>query len=322
MHFLRLLLLFAIAVPLGAQSADLGAGIAHYNARRWAEAHTFFASATKTQPRNADAALWYGRTLLSEDKPGDAHDWFEKAASLDPTRSEAHLWVARALGVQAQRANVVRQPFLARRVKSAVDRAIELDPDNIDAREMRWQFYAMAPAVMGGGDDKARAEAAEILRRNRYRGQFITISAASRAKDTVAVERTLKALVSEYPDSLAPVASYANWLADRRRPAEAFALVDALQKRRPADPVALFQVGRIAAVTGQQLDRGEESLRKYIASPPPLALNVPSVSAAHVRLGNIAEQRGNKAVARAEYERALKLDPRNNQARRALAALK
>jgi Flp pilus assembly protein TadD len=42
----------------------------------------------------------------------------------------------------------------------------------------------------------------------------------------------------------------------------------------------------------------------------------------HLRLGNIAERRGNKAVARAEYEQALKLDPRSNQARRALEGLK
>ncbi|MEK7240720.1 MAG: hypothetical protein AAB224_09035 [Gemmatimonadota bacterium] len=46
---------------------------------------------------------------------------------------------------------------------------------------------------------------------------------------------------------------------------EAFAVVDAYQQRRPADPVALYQVGRLAAVSGQQLDRGEVALKKYLA---------------------------------------------------------
>ncbi|MBA4072984.1 MAG: hypothetical protein C0497_14290 [Gemmatimonas sp.] len=322
MHLLSFLMLLAIAAPLAAQPSDLAPGIAHYNARRWAEAHAFFANVTRAQPQNAEAVVWYGKVLLAQDKAGDAEDWFEKATKLAPRSSEAHLWLGRAIGVQAQRANVVRQPFMARRIKAAVDRAIELDPDNIDAREMRWQFYVMAPGVMGGGADKARGEAAEILRRNPYRGQLIAVNAAGRAKDTVAVERTLKALVSEYPDSLTPLGSYASWLADRGRPAEAFALVDAFQRRRPADPAALYQIGRTAAITGQQLDRGEQALRRYLATTPSPAPNMPSLSNAHFRLGSIAERRGDKAAARAEYEQALKLDARNSLARRALAALK
>jgi tetratricopeptide (TPR) repeat protein len=216
----------------------------------------------------------------------------------------------------------MRQPFLARRTKAAVDKAIALDANNIDAREMRWQFYTMAPGFMGGGDDKARAEAAEILRRNRYRGQFIALQMAGRARDTVTGERTIKALVAEFPDSLQPVSLYATRLVDGGRVSEAFAAVDALQKRRPTDALTLYLVGRIAAVSGQQLDRGEEALRKYLTVAPPPANNVPTLSIAHFRLGNIQEKRGDKAAARAEYELAVRLDGRNDQAKRALAALK
>ena len=309
-------------IAAGAQSTTLEPGIAHFNARRWPDAHAFFAGAAKAQPKNADAAYWLGKTLMAENKPGDAEDWFDKAAALDPRSSEYQLWLARAIGMQAQRANVMRQPFLARRTKAAVDKAIALDANNLDAREMRWQFYVMAPGFMGGGMDHAREEAAEILRRNRYRGQFIALQMAGRAKDDAAAEGTLKAMVAEYPDSMQPVNFYSSRLADRGRASEAFAVVDAFQKRRPADPVALYQVGRIAAVSGQQLDRGEEALRKYLNVAPPPANNVPTLSIAHFRLGNIQEKRGDKAAARAEYEWAVRLDGRNEQAKKALAALK
>lgn len=311
-----------VALPLATQPTGLEPGIAHFNARRWSDAHTFFAGAARAQPANPAAAYWLGKTLMAENKPGDAEGWFNKAAELDPRSSEYRLWVARAIGVQAQRANVIRQPFLARRTKTAVDKAIALDASNIDAREMRWRFYLLAPGFMGGGDDHARAEAAEILRRNRYRGQFVALQMAGRAKDDAAVERFMRALVAEYPDSLQPVNVYSSWLADRERVPEAFAVVDAFQNRRPGDPVALYQVGRIAAVTGQQLDRGEEALRKYLASAPPPANNVPTLSIAHLRLGNIHEKRGHKDAARAEYELALRLDSGNGLARRALASLK
>lgn len=322
MRVLSFLILLGIAAPLAAQTTDLAPGIALYNARRWAEAHAFFANATKAQPRNVEAVIWYGRTLMSENKPGDAEKWFEKATKLAPRSSEAHLWLGRAIGLQAATANPLRQPFLARRLKHTVDHAIELDPENLDARELRWQYYAMAPSVMGGGEGKARAEAAEIMKRNRYRGTLMSAGAASRSRDFATAERLLKSVVTEYPDSLTPVGSYAVLLADRGRPAEAFAAIEAYQKRHPTDPVALYQLGRVAAATGQQLDRGEEALRKYLSAPPPPALNLPSLSTVHLRLGNIAERRGNKVAARVEYEQALKLDPRSNQARRALEGLK
>jgi len=317
-----LALLLLVAPPLLAQPADLSVGIAHYTARRWGEAHDAFAKATATQPRSADAALWYGKTLIAEDKADDAEEWLAKAASLDPKSSDIQLWLARAIGMRAQRANVLKQPFLARRMKTTVDRAIALDPDNVDARELRWQFYTMAPGVMGGSDEKARAEAADIMRRNRYRGQLISLTVASRAKDAVAIERTFKAMFAEFPDSLAPLSQYAGWLVDRKRSVEAFGLIEAFQKRRPNDPLALYQIGRVAAMSGEQLDRGEAALRKYLTAAPPPAPNVPSLSNAHFRLGNIAEKRGNKSAARSEYELAFTLDPRNAAARRALDALK
>jgi Flp pilus assembly protein TadD len=180
----------------------------------------------------------------------------------------------------------------------------------------------MAPGFMGGGEDKARDEAAEIMRRNRYRGQFVALQGAVRAKDNAAAERSLKALATEYPDSVAAATSYASWLTDRARQPEAFAVVDAFQKRHPDDAVALYQVGRIAAVTGQQLDRGEEALRKYLSLAPTGANGIPTPSNAHFRLGNILEKRGNRDAARTEYETAVRLDGRNDLARKALTALK
>lgn len=322
MHLKLLAAALLAAASVGAQSPTLDPGIAHFNARRWGDAHAFFAGAVKAQPRSPEAAFWLGKTLMAENKPDDAEDWFGKAAELDPRSSEYQLWMARAIGVQAQRANVLKQPFLARRTKAAVDKAIALDPNNLDAREMRWQFYSMAPGIMGGGEDHARAEAAEILRRNRYRGQFIALQMAVRAKDDATAEATLKSLVAEFADSLPPVSTYASVLVDRGRVPEAFALLDAFQKRRPSDPVVLYQVGRLAAVSGQQLDRGEQALRKYLAVAPAPATNIPTLSMAHLRLGNIQQKRGDKAAARAEYETAVKLDGRNEPAKRALEALK
>lgn len=276
-----------VASTASAQTLDLAPGISLFTANRWDAAQT----------------------------------WFERAVERAPQNSDAHLWLARAIGAQAMRANPLRQAFLARRLKHTVDRAITLDPNNVDARELRWQFYSMAPAMMGGGEEKARAEIAEITKRNRYRGQMLTASSAARTRDYAAAERLLKALVSEFPDSVQPVGTYAVLLADRERAAEAFAVLDGYQRRRAADPMGWYYIGRVAASTGQQLERGENALRRFLSAPPPPGPYVPSVATVHVRLGNIAERRGDKMGARAEYQRALALEPHSVLARRALDQL-
>jgi Flp pilus assembly protein TadD len=51
-------------------------------------------------------------------------------------------------------------------------------------------------------------------------------------------------------------------------------------------------------------------------------LENPSLAAAHFRLGNILEKKGDAVGARNEYETALKIDPKQKLAREALAKLK
>jgi tetratricopeptide (TPR) repeat protein len=113
-----------------------------------------------------------------------------------------------------------------------------------------------------------------------------------------------------------------NLLANSNRADEAFALLDRYLTHKPNDLVALFQVGRTAAITGKQLDRGEQALRAVLAAPgvgsdPAL----PAPASAHFRLGDIAARRGTKDQARVEYEKAIELNPRLEAAKRALKAL-
>jgi uncharacterized protein (DUF486 family) len=51
-------------------------------------------------------------------------------------------------------------------------------------------------------------------------------------------------------------------------------------------------------------------------------LENPSLASAHFRLGNILEKKGDSAGARGEYEVSLKIDPKQKEARAALAKLK
>jgi hypothetical protein len=70
-----------------------------------------------------------------------------------------HLWLGHAYSRQLSTAGFLRKPFIARRSGEAYDMAVKLDPTSIDAAEARLAFFLGAPGIVGGGVDKARAEA-------------------------------------------------------------------------------------------------------------------------------------------------------------------
>jgi Tfp pilus assembly protein PilF len=70
---------------------------------------------------------------------------------------------------------------------------------------------------------------------------------------------------------------------------------------------AVFQIGHLAALSGQNLARGEESLQKYLAYKP--SGEEPGHHRTHYWLGMIYEKQGKKAEAKAHYDASLKLRP-------------
>jgi hypothetical protein len=51
-----------------------------------------------------------------------------------------------------------------------LEKAVELNPDNIEARFDLLEYYLQAPAFLGGDAAKAQAQAAEIAKRNATAG--------------------------------------------------------------------------------------------------------------------------------------------------------
>ena len=266
------------------------------------------------------AAFAKGCRLLAEQKFGPAGGEFEKAVKAEPNVAIYHFWFGRATGEQAQRANPLRQPGLARRTKGEFEAAVRLDSTYVTAREGLLRYYIAAPGVMGGSIDKAREQAAVIARLNPFRGVMAHANVAVAAKDTAALIKAHEDGITAFPDSATSYLALFNVQIARKQWPLAWAALDRLDRARPDFPTAKYAAGRVAAESGEQLDRGEAGLRAYLQRTP--APNEPSLAAAHWRLGMIMEKRGDKAAARQEYETASKLDPNLKQAKEALSRLK
>lgn len=307
------------AAPAPAPAGPLAPGIAAFEARRYEEARKVFAPYAAAHPKDADAAYWLGRALNGLGKVDEAVEWLEKATKLAPKRSDIFLALGRAYGRAAQEASMLRKPGLAKDAHAAWVKAVELDPDNLDARSDLISFYLLAPGFMGGDVDKAREQANEIAKRDAVRGAVARANVASNQKDFAAAERIVKEALTKHPGEPRLQQALGLFYQSQERWDDAFALYDAMLAADPDAWDALYQIGRTAALSGKRLDRGVAALQRYIGHPP--GPDSPPLANAHYRLGMVYERQGNKAGARSEYQAALKLDPKLNDAKEALRKL-
>ena len=231
----------------------------------------------------------------------------EKAVRADSSNASYHYWLGKAYSQRAATASILTRTRLAPRFIAAWERSIALDSTYDAAYEDLIPMYAQLPGIVGGSKSKAEALLARWLRIHPY--------AAGLARVRFDVARNLsaeatangQAMVAAFPDSTRPVYELVIAYQRASRFPEARTTVERGLLRWPDEPRLLYAVGRAAAASGEELDRGEAALRRLLANER--QLDDPLRANTRYRLGAILERRGDKTGARAEYERALAIIP-------------
>src|SRR5271154_4098178 len=113
----------------------------------------------------------------------------EKAVSLAPDNGLYHLWLGRIYGEKADHSGFLKAAGLAGKVRTEFERAVELSPKSWEARADLAEFYLEAPGIVGGGKDKARAQAESLVPLNPSMAHWVKGRIAERNKDNPAAER-------------------------------------------------------------------------------------------------------------------------------------
>jgi tetratricopeptide (TPR) repeat protein len=202
--------------------------------------------------QSVDDLLTRGRAQLDSGKAEAAINTFEQAVKRDARNPAAHLWLAQAIGAAAPKANVLRQPFMARRARQSLETVIALDPQSLDGRYGLVQFYLQAPGVLGGSVDKARDQANEMMRILPARGHIALAQVARKLKDTTTYERELRNAIRVAPDSLAGYSQLAFHLAATKRSAEAQTTLEQFLARNPNHAQGLRAQERLKELVAKQ----------------------------------------------------------------------
>ena len=131
----------------------------------------------------------------------DAVKWGERAVAVRPQDAGYHLWLARAYGRKAGDSNPLTAAGLARKAKNEFERAVQLDPANVEARSDLSKYYTEAPAIMGGGLDKARDQAAQVSKYDAAEAHLILAQVAAKEKRYDEAESQFHSAIKRSPES-------------------------------------------------------------------------------------------------------------------------
>jgi tetratricopeptide (TPR) repeat protein len=264
------LLLIALWIPLNlpALSPESRTDVLHDLQQGHADhALELLQPATAAGSNDAEAQQLLCRVALQLERWNDAVNACQKAVALDPNSSENHLWFGRALGEKANRVSFLKAYGLAKKVKAEFETAVALDPRNAEALSDLGEYYTEAPAIVGGGKDKASDVAAKLDDVDRARAAELRGRVAASNKDTAAAEQHFREAIAASSRS----ASYWMALASFYQKQNDFLrMQEAIHSGLDANGghgEPLVDAAHLLTRSGQDPQTAIRLLRQYLASP-------------------------------------------------------
>lgn len=216
-----------------------------------------------------DAQTWalMGKNLFMMGEFKRAGESFETALTSDPGNSMHALWLGKSLGRRAESANPLLAPSLASKARRWFERAVELNPRNLEAMSDLLEYYLEAPGFLGGGMDKARALAARIKEVDPAEGANAEARVALKRKEFPAAEEHLRRAIALAPQQVARILDLASFLAKQGRFDESEETYRQAARINPQHPRLLFERAESYIRARRNLAAARELLGQYLRAP-------------------------------------------------------
>jgi tetratricopeptide (TPR) repeat protein len=305
---LILLLLIPVELP-AAESLD--EAIRMFNAGDFETAKTGFEAELEADRENQTALYYLGRIALIDEDLDGAIDLLRKAVKLDDTDSVYRTWLGRAYIDKLQTVSFYERGVLAGRALESLQKAVELDPSNVEARISLGGYYLNAPSIAGGSKKKAREQAEEVIKHDPVEGNAMLAGIHIKDKEYDQAIEKLRACIEAKPENIDYRYQLGMLYQELERYDDAFDVFERILEIDSNNTAALYQIGRTAAFSGTRIDRGIACLRIYLEKE--IQPGYPGYDGAHWRLGMLHQRKGDLAMARSEYELAVRLNPNEDR---------
>lgn len=305
-----LLFLFGGATAWGASSASemLAAG-------RVDDVITVLNGRLSSVPSDAESSNLLCRAYFALDAWDHAETMCKKAVDLSPNNGRYHRWLGRVYGEKADRASFLSAAGLAGKARQELERAVQLNPNDMESRADLAEFYFEAPSILGGGQDKARAQAKIIGQAAPATEHWVYARIAEKNHDPVTAENEYRKMIElSHGDSEAWLNLALFYRHQKRFDDMEQSLIKA--SRAPmSKPDVMVDAAQNLYRTGRNPDLAIELLKRYLATGP--VEEAPAFKA-HYLLGALLEKQGDTAGAAEQYRASLSLARQFGLAQQAL----
>jgi tetratricopeptide (TPR) repeat protein len=257
------------------------------------------------------------RAYFAMERWDEAVKYGERAVNLEPQSSTYHLWLGREYGRKAGDSNPLSAAGLAKKARNEFERAVQLDPTNVPARADLAEYYTEAPSFMGGGLDKATAQAAAVQSLDPATAHLILARVAAKGKRYSDAENEYRQAIRQSSNPADIGLQLAAFYRQRGQFDEMQNAVSSAmaQPHKPAE--SYFDAGNELLLGSRNFATAIEYLQKYLSSGE-LVESAPAFRA-HYLMGQLQEKMGHNGAAATEYEASLAMASGFVPARKALS---
>jgi len=195
-----------------------------------------------------------------------ATEALEHAVAAEPANSEYALWLGRAYGRRAETSSPFTAPGHAGKARQNFEKAVQLDPHNLEAMSDLFEYYLEAPGFLGGGLDKAQAMIPRISGVSAAEGHWAEFRVAEKRKEFGDAEAQLRRAVDAAPQGIGKMVDLAKFLARQGRIQEAEQSLARAEAVAPGSPSLMYARADLYIRTGRNREQARQLLQQYIGS--------------------------------------------------------
>lgn len=242
----------------------------------------------------------------------------ERAVQMNPNNANYHLWLGRAYGSKAEQASALSAFSLARKTVAAFEKSVQLNPTDWHARRDLAEYYVEAPAIVGGGKDKAR-KLADTTSNDPATAAWIRAILAMQDKQAAEAEQQFRTSIAASGNAGSMWLELARFYRKQQRWSDFESAIQSALNAPKKSPTDLFDAGEMMVNANRNLPLAVQTLRKYLESGHTDEYG-PAFKA-HYLIGQGLERQGKSSEAQNEYRAALSLASNFRPAQDALRKL-
>ncbi|MGA2736319.1 MAG: hypothetical protein ABSG65_02590 [Bryobacteraceae bacterium] len=216
------------------------------------------------QPKDGAVFELIGRNHYMQGEYKKATEILEKAVAAEPANSGYELWLGRAYGRRAETASPFSAPANAKKAREHFEKAVQLDPRNLDALSDLFEYYLEAPGFLGGGLDKAVGIADQMTVLDPAEGQWAQARLAEKKKEFGAAEDHLQRAAEMAPHEAKRLIDLARFQAKQGRYQESDQSFRKAEKIAPNSPQVMYARADTYIEQGRNLAVARKLLQRYL----------------------------------------------------------